>query len=289
MDNGNYYERLDRFLRNVLNDLKLSSIYKLLRKGNVKVNGKRVKDESHRLSLGDVLQVYYLGDSSKMKRLEETRELVPQKIPLDILYEDDTTIAIDKPAGISVHPGKGIQIITLIEGLLAYGREKGFEPHPVHRLDKHTSGVILFAKSPASAREISRLFREHEVEKIYLTLVKGCPQIESARLESLNEGILEVLEYSLEKRYREVSLLKVRLHTGKKHQIRRQMAQINCPVAGDDVYGDRTFNRNFKKASGLKRYFLHCQHLGFTCSSGLKIAVDSELPEDLLKVLASIE
>ncbi|HPI18431.1 MAG TPA: S4 domain-containing protein, partial [Mesotoga sp.] len=102
MDNGNYYERLDRFLRNVLNDLKLSSIYKLLRKGNVKVNGKRVKDESHRLSLGDVLQVYYLGDSSKMKRLEETRELVPQKIPLDILYEDDTTIAIDKPAGISV-------------------------------------------------------------------------------------------------------------------------------------------------------------------------------------------
>ena len=137
MDNGNYYERLDRFLRNVLNDLKLSSIYKLLRKGNVKVNGKRVKDESHRLSLGDVLQVYYLGDSSKMKRLEETRELVPQKIPLDILYEDDTTIAIDKPAGISVHPGKGIQIITLIEGLLAYGREKGFEPHPVQVRQAH--------------------------------------------------------------------------------------------------------------------------------------------------------
>jgi len=274
VEDGNYYERLDRFLRNVLDDLKLSSIYKLLRKGNVKVNGKRVKDGSHRLSIGDVLQVYYLGDSSRMKRLEETRELTPRKIPLDIIYEDDAIIALDKPAGISVHPGKGIQIVTLIEGLLAYGREKGFEPHPVHRLDKHTSGVILFSKSLASAREVSRLF---------------CPQAENGRLESMSEGVLEALEYSLEKRYREVSLLKVRLHTGKKHQIRRQMAQIGCPVAGDDVYGDRTFNRNFKKASGLKRYFLHCQHLGFTYSSGSKITVDSKLPEDLLKVLASLE
>ncbi len=289
MEDGNYYERLDRFLRNVLDDLKLSSIYKLLRKGNVKVNGKRLKDGSHRLSIGDVLQVYYLGDSSRMKRLEETRELTPRKIPLDIIYEDDAIIALDKPAGISVHPGKGIQIVTLIEGLLAYGREKGFEPHPVHRLDKHTSGVILFSKSLASAREVSRLFREHKVEKIYLTLVKDFPQAENGRLESMSEGVLEALEYSLEKRYREVSLLKVRLHTGKKHQIRRQMAQIGCPVAGDDVYGDRTFNRNFKKASGLKRYFLHCQHLGFTYSSGSKITVDSKLPEDLLKVLASLE
>ncbi|HCO70613.1 MAG TPA: hypothetical protein DIT26_08610 [Mesotoga infera] len=101
----NFYERLDRFLRRELSDLKLSSIYKLLRKGNVRVNGERVKDGSSRLEIGDVVHVVFSGDLSKLKRLEESRELTPKDIPLDILFEDVSLFAVDKPSGISVHPG----------------------------------------------------------------------------------------------------------------------------------------------------------------------------------------
>lgn len=276
-------------MRNVLDDLKLASIYKLLRKGNVRVNGKRVRDGAHRLSMGDILEVSYMGDASKLKRLDESRELVPQDMPLTILYENDKLVAIDKPAGISVHPGKGVQIITLVEGLLAYGKTKGFEPRPVHRLDKHTSGVILFAKSPAAAREIANLFKERKVDKVYHTLLKGVPAVKSGKITVERDGYTESLEYRLIREFEEVSLAEIKLLTGKKHQIRRQMAEMRHPVVGDDVYGEREFNRTFKKEHGLKRYFLHCSHLGLTLDSKERLEFDSPLPADLKKVLSDLE
>lgn len=284
----NFYERLDRFLRRELSDLKLSSIYKLLRKGNVRVNGERVKDGSSRLKIGDVIHVVFSGDPSRLKRLEETRELTPHEIPLVILFEDDLIVAVDKPSGISVHPGKGIQIVTLIEGLMAYGDARGFVPRPVHRLDKHTSGVIVFAKSPEAARELSRLFREREVEKGYYTLVKGIPE-ENRKLISRREKFVESMAFEIEKSFESVSLLWVDLFTGKKHQIRRQLSEAGYPVVGDDVYGDRDFNRDFKKITGLKRYFLHCSRLSFTRENGKRIEIASHLAVDLKKVLVNLK
>lgn len=289
VDNANHYERLDRFLRNAMKDIKLSSIYKLLRKGSVRVNGKRVRDGSYRLHLNDSLTVTYSGDVSRIRRLDESRELVPRKMPLEILFEDSDLIAIDKPPGISVHPGKGIQIITLVEGLLAYGKENGFDPLPVHRLDKHTSGVIVFAKSPGSAREMARMFREREIDKTYYTLVKGNPPYEHKSITTERDGYVERLEYRIEKKFEDASLLYVKLLTGKKHQIRRQMAELGCPVVGDDVYGERDFNRQFKKAHGLKRYFLHCSSISFRGKSGELLSISSELPSDLESVLASLK
>jgi len=284
----NFYERLDRFLRRELSDLKLSSIYKLLRKGNVKVNEKKVKDGSFRLEIGDLVRVAFSGDPSRLKRLRESRELIPHEIPLKILFEDESIIAVDKPAGISVHPGKGIQIVTLVEGLMAYGEARGFSPRPVHRLDKHTSGVIVFAKSPESARELSSLFRLRGMEKGYQTLVKGVPEAKG-RLVSEREKHTESLTFRIEKSFASVSLLWIDLHTGKKHQIRRQLSEAGYPVVGDDVYGDRLFNREFKKETGLRRYFLHCSRLSFIWEGGKTIEILSGLPDDLEKVLVKLK
>lgn len=284
----NFYERLDRVLRKELSDLKLSSIYKLLRRGNVRVNGNKIRDGSWKMEIGDKIQVVFSGDPSKLKRLEESRELTPKHIPLDILFEDDLIVAVDKPSGISVHPGKGIQIITLVEGLMAYGNSKGFVPRPVHRLDKHTSGVILFAKSPEAARELSKLFRERGVEKGYFTLVKGFPE-KRGKLVSQREKFVESLAFTVEKSYATTSLLWIDLFTGKKHQIRRQLSEAGYPVVGDDVYGDRLFNRDFKKETGLRRYFLHCSRLSFARNDGKEIEIISELPGDLKRVLGCLE
>lgn len=275
-------------MRKELSDLKLSSIYKLLRKGNVRVNGNKIRDGAWKLEIGDKVQVVFSGDPSKLKRLEESRELTPKDIPLDILFEDDFVVAVDKPSGISVHPGKGIQIITLVEGLMAYGNLKGFVPRPVHRLDKHTSGVILFAKSPEAARELSKLFREHGVEKGYFTLVKGFPE-SKGKLVSQREKFVESLAFTVEKSFDSTSLLWIDLFTGKKHQIRRQLSEAGYPVVGDDVYGDRLFNRDFKKETGLRRYFLHCSRLSLVRDDGKGIEIVSELPGDLKRVLDCLE
>lgn len=289
VDEGIFYRRLDKFLRHVLPELKLSSIYKLLRKGNVRVNGKRIKEPSHELSLGDIVVVSYRGNVEYLKRLKESRELIPHNLPIKILYEDESFLAVDKPSGLAVHPGKGVQIVTLIEGLLAYGKRNGFKPFLVHRLDKHTSGVLLVAKSPQAARELTAMFREKRIDKRYVTLVKGIPEKPQAHLKDVIDGVREESEYIVKKTYSKCSLLEIRLFTGKKHQIRRQMAKNGHPVVGDDVYGDRDFNRDFKKRYELKRYFLHCMKMGFIHpKTGHYIEVLSELPDDLKKVLEKL-
>ena len=289
MDETNHYLMLDKFLRHNLPDLKLSSIYKLIRTGSVKVNGKKTKDQAAPIDLGDKICVTYGGKTEYLKRLDESRELVPHRLPLTILYEDDTLLAIDKPAGLSMHPGKGIQIVTLIEGIMAYGLDKGFKPFLVHRLDKHTSGVLIVAKSISSARSLTAIFREHEMTKFYTTLVKGSPVNPNKRLVQYNDEVREELEYSILERFDNLTLLDVQLFTGKKHQIRRQLSSIGNPVVCDDVYGDIEFNRDFKKRTGLKRYFLHCREMRFIHPlTDKEMKFVSLLPEDLERTLSAI-
>jgi len=283
------YNRLDKFLRHKLKDFKLSSIYKLLRTGCIRVNNKKIKDPAYRIEIGDSVSVEYSGKIEHLKRLRESREPVPHEIPFSILYEDKELLIIDKPPGISMHPGKGVQVITLIEGLMGYGNRKGFKPFLVHRLDKHTSGVLLVAKKLDNARKLTALFRNHEINKYYLTLVKGHPFEEKGYLKQEVNGFTEELSYNVKELFDNSSLLTVRLLTGKKHQIRRQCASIGHPVVGDDVYGDRDFNRKFKKEHGLRRYFLHCHKMSFKHpTSGRLFQITSELPEDLKRVLKSL-
>ncbi|TYB95760.1 MAG: RluA family pseudouridine synthase [Kosmotoga sp.] len=290
VNENNYYERLDRFLRNALKEIKLGSIYKLIRTGNILVNGKEARKPFFKLSVGDSVEISYSGNEGPLKRLKEKREPQPLNLPLQFIYEDDYLMAIDKPPGISMHPGKGIQIVTIIEGLLAYGKQKGFKPRLVHRLDKHTSGVLVVAKTPEAARRITGMFKRRDIDKYYVTLVKGILEKHSGKMIDQKGNEKMELDYSTENTYDICSLVNVKLLTGKKHQIRIQFSKRDHPVLGDDVYGDRETNSHFSKVHNLKRYFLHCSRIEFEHPfSGNRVEFNSKLPEDLTNVLKSIE
>ncbi|HCZ06535.1 MAG: rRNA pseudouridine synthase [Thermotogota bacterium] len=281
--------RLDRFLRKHYPQLKLASIYKLLKKGWVRVNQKRVKDPSYRLTPGDKVFVAYTGNVDHMIR-SDTREMKPAVMDLDILYEDENYIALAKRAGVSVHPGKNTTTPTLVEGLLFYGQKKGFKPYLVHRLDKHTSGVLLVCKNEESAKLLSSLLKKREVKKRYTTLVFGKTKEKGYIEQPLNgQDALTVYQRIDYFSSADVSLLSVDIKTGRKHQIRRHLSLIGHPVVGDNHYGDRSRNRWFKKNYGLKRYFLHCSQLSFVDPrNGKRFEFHAPLSKDLEETLKKL-
>ncbi|MFW6119510.1 MAG: RluA family pseudouridine synthase [Petrotogales bacterium] len=290
VNKNNYYERLDRFLRNALKELKLGSIFKLIRTGNVLINGRKAKKPFLKLSIGDTIELRYSGNVEPLKRLKEKREPKALNLPLEFIYEDEFLIAINKPPGISVHPGKGIQIVTIIEGLIAYGKDKDFKPRLVHRLDKHTSGVLVVAKTPEAARRMTEMFRTRNIDKYYVTLIKGKLENESGKLIDQEGNDKMELKYSIRNIYDICSLIDVKLLTGKKHQIRIQFSNIGNPVLGDYVYGDRELNDYFRKVHNLRRYFIHCSLMEFDHPfTGSRVSLNSALPDDLGNVIKSIE
>ena len=280
----NYYSRLDKFLRKSLPDVPMSAIYKFIRKGKVYVNGKRVKDQAFRLEEGDLVEIRYV-DLDKFRRRKET-SLEPQKMDLDIIYEDEKIIVLNKPAGIALHPGKNIHVATLIEGLMYYGKERGFQPHLVHRLDLNTSGVLVVAKGNEMARVLTDAFKRRFVEKEYITLVKG-KITGKGKIEEPLDGQDALTEYEALETKDGLTLLKVRIKTGRKHQIRRHMALIGHHVVGDDKYGKKQFNKELRRKTGLRRQFLHCYRLTLPETVlGERKTFEAPLPEDLRKVLS---
>ena len=280
----NYYSRLDKFLRKSLPDVPMSAIYKFIRKGKVYVNGKRVRDQAFRLEKGDIVEIRYV-DIEKFRRRKETN-LEPQKMDLDIIYEDEKILVLNKPAGIALHPGKNIHVATLIEGLMYHGKEKGFQPHLVHRLDLNTSGVLVVAKGNEMARVLTDLFKRRLVEKEYITLVRG-KITGKGKIEEPLDGQEALTEYEALETKDGLTLLRVRIKTGRKHQIRRHMALVGHHVIGDDKYGQKQFNREIRRKTGLRRQFLHCYRLTLPeIALGEKKTFVAPLPEDLRKVLS---
>jgi len=190
-----------------------------------------------------------------------------------------------------MHPGTGVQIVTIIEGLMGYGNKKGFKPYLVHRLDKHTSGVLVTAKNPEWARLITKLFKDHNLRKKYFALVKNQTDFKNEKVFTENdEGFMEKSIVNTINNFKKSSLLEIDLLTGKKHQIRRQLANLNFPIIGDDHYGDKQTNNFFRKETGLKRYFLHCHYLSFNSpKDNKKFVFKSPLPNDLKKVINIID
>lgn len=280
----NYYKRLDKFLRNNYGNLKLGFIYKMLRKGFVYVNDKRVKKQDFELNIGDKIEIRYNGPLDERKKEEK---ILPRPLDLDIIFEDKKIIAINKPAGISVHPGRNEEKVTIIEGLLYYSNGE-FEPHLVHRLDKHTSGVLVIAKNKQVARELTDIIKGRDITKKYQALVIGFLNGENKKLESILEDKKAVLYYDVLNNYKvkriDLTLVDIELKTGRKHQIRKQFADIGHPVAGDNKYGKFEFNRELKKLIGLKRYFLHSYFLEFEYKNK-RYTLISNLTPDLKKVL----
>ena len=224
-----------------------------------------------------------------------------EDIPLAVLYEDDSVVAIEKPAGMVVHAGAGVHRGTVVNALLhrfAALSTLGGELRPgiVHRLDRFTSGVLLVAKTDTSHRDLAAQFSSRKVEKIYLALVEGSltgtghierpitrdPGNRARMTARLSHGRNAITDWKAIEHFRGFTFLEIRIGTGRTHQIRAHMAAIGRPVAGDRLYG--------AKASPWNRYFLHAHRLGFRSpATGERLVVESALTPDLMEWKGSLE
>jgi 23S rRNA pseudouridine955/2504/2580 synthase len=293
-------QRLDKYLRRLLPNVPTSHVYKLIRTRKVRLNGKRGYGENV-IAAGDEVRVR--ADEERLLAAEP--EEAPRRgRPLDVLYEDDHLIAVDKPSGLAVHPGSGILGPTLVELSRAHTglRPQGeFQASPAHRLDRDTSGVVLVAKSRRAMVRFTEMFTAGEVKKEYLALVKGrfsrergtidvplAEHEQTAKSRDAHGVKLQaaVTHYRVIGTGQEVSLLSCSIETGRTHQIRRHLAAIGHPVLGDRRHGDFALNRRLKAEAGLTRLFLHARQLAFTHPvSGKSLNLESGLPHELHEVL----
>ncbi len=292
-------QRIDNFLSARLKGVPKSRIYKMLRTGEVRVNKGRVR-ASYKLISGDIVRVPPLRQSAEKN--EQPGERLCALIEQCIVFESDTLLILNKPSGIAVHGGSGISH-GVIEALRASRPQTHFL-ELVHRLDRDTSGCLLIAKKRSTLRLLHELFRGDDITKEYLALVKGAwvggarkvdVALEKNTLRS-GERVVRVNEngksalsiFSPLKKYTQATLVKVILKTGRTHQIRVHAASFGAPVAGDDKYGDANFNKTMSQL-GLKRLFLHAQHMAFKLSDSEKIDIVAPLSHELEAVLAQLE
>ena len=289
-------ERLDKYLVEQLQEFSRSRIQGLIADGFVDVNGRAAKKAGQPLESGSQVTV-------RVPPAVPT-DLVAEDIPLDILFENDDLLVIDKPAGMVVHPAAGHASGTLVNAVLGYDPEIegiGGEERPgvVHRLDKDTSGLILLAKNERAHRWLQDQFRLRKVEKTYLALVDGKPPTPTGRVEAHigrdpshrkkmaivpeSRGREAISEYKTVENFKDHTLLEFHPLTGRTHQIRLHCAFLECPIVGDPVYGR-------KKASvDIDRHFLHAYRLKIVLPGEKESTVfDAPLPEELEQVLAAL-
>lgn len=282
---GDAGQRLDHFLTARLPEFSRARLQSWVEEGRVLVSGS-VRKASWKLRPGETVDV----DPAELKPLRA----YPEEIPLEILYEDDSVLAINKPAGLVVHAGAGHESGTLVNGLLHHFESLstlGGEMRPgiVHRLDKGTSGVLLVARTDAAHRALAAQFSSRKVKKIYLALVMGHVKGEGGRVDTaitrdpvnrtkmtarLDEGREAHTEYFVLERLRHHTLLRVVIGTGRTHQIRVHLSQIGHPVAGDPLYG--------APAAPEGRPWLHAFRITFTSpATGQEVTVEAPVPPGL--------
>jgi 23S rRNA pseudouridine955/2504/2580 synthase len=295
-------QRVDKFLRRLLPEVPQSHLYKLLRLRRVRVNGVRAHEDTL-LNPGD--RVVIRGDADKLLSAPAPVASYGQK--LAVLYEDEHLLAVDKPAGLAAHPGSGLEGPTLVElarahvGPIAAG---AFEASPAHRLDRDTSGIVLVAKTRKAMVKLTELFTAGAVDKLYLALAKGrlaeergvieipLPEHEQTARSRAERGIKlqeAVTHWRCLSEAAAVSLLACRIETGRTHQIRRHLAAIGHPVAGDRRHGDFALNRVLRREVGLRRMFLHAGELALDHPIlGTRLELKSALPVELGIVLSQL-
>lgn len=260
-------QRLDRYLSKYLNNTTRSNIYKLIRKKVFKVNGVRVK-EDYFLKLGDQLEIY-LADDTLDGLIKPYKAVTPEKVGLDIVYEDESILVVNKPKGMLTHPDQDEYKNTLATIVQFYLRDlctNTFRPAPVHRLDKNTSGIVIFAKTYDALKHYNALMRERDIEKYYLCVVEGvvkhAGEVNGYLIKDEIKNTVKILKshqddaklistkYRPIKSFQKFSLLEVQLITGRSHQIRASMQWIGHPIVGDLKYGGSRFK-------GVENQLLH--------------------------------
>jgi 23S rRNA pseudouridine1911/1915/1917 synthase len=293
-------ERLDIFLARHLTEFTRSHIQALNRSGSVRVEGKPEK-AGYRLRGRETVEVEIVSKAPST--------LEPQPVPFKVIYEDADLAVIEKPAGISVHPGAGTATDTLVHGLLFHFKELSeaggpARPGIVHRIDKWTSGLLIVAKNDYSHARLSKAFQDRAVEKNYIALVHGKftkpegeiklsirrhPKLRTRMSAHPQRGRIALSTYRVMEEVRGFSLVEVRIHTGRTHQIRVHFSAIGHPVAGDDLYAERRYAEFVKKYGVPGRYFLHAAELKFAHPrTGEALKFRSPLPDDLTNLLERI-
>ncbi|WP_370694286.1 23S rRNA pseudouridine(955/2504/2580) synthase RluC [Psychrobium sp. 1_MG-2023] len=274
IDDNHAGQRIDNFLVTFLKGVPKSRVYRILRKGEVRVNKKRIKPV-YRLADGDIVRIPPIHVSEE-KALPNAKLEKIASLEKHIIFEDKYLMVINKPSGIAVHGGSGLKF-GLIEGLRALRPDAKFL-ELVHRLDRDTSGCILVAKRRSTLRALHEQLREKTVEKNYLALVLGqwdkadkavnAPLLKNTlqsgeRIVRVNpEGKESYTKFKIVQRFENCTLVQASPVTGRTHQIRVHTLHTGHPIAGDDKYGDRQFDSEMKK-SGLNRLFLHSASLRF--------------------------
>lgn len=293
-------QRLDKLLAKYLNEAPKSFVYKMLRKKNIKLNGKKA-DGSEKLVNGDVITLYLADDT--VEKFTKKAEPIQRKafVKLDIIYEDENVLLINKPAGMLSQKAKA-EDVSLVEHLTVYLLEskalseealRTFRPGICNRLDRNTSGLVAAGKSLVGLQELSRMFKERTLKKYYLCIVKGqiknemhikgyLVKNEAANTVKISENQSEDSQ-PIETAYRplwsnkEMTLLEVHLITGRTHQIRAHLSSCGHPLAGDYKYGNRGWNQKFKEAYGLESQLLHSYRLCMPqCGGALRVMSEKE-------------
>jgi 23S rRNA pseudouridine1911/1915/1917 synthase len=299
--------RLDQFLCQELAGETRSMIQKMIEAGNVLVDGRQVRS-SLKLKGGESISVEIPEPVAA--------EPQPEEIPLDVLYEDADLIVINKPAGMVVHPGAGNSSGTLVNALLGHcsdlsGIGGELRPGIVHRLDKDTSGVLVAAKSDRAHQGLSTQFSAHTIKRIYQALVYGNPSEDTGKVEGIigrhpterlrqsgkaRHGKHAVTRWKVRARYGRLSLLELRLETGRTHQIRVHMCESGFPLVGDQLYPDGGRFNNLtdtqlrKRITMLGRQALHAAVLGFIHPvTGDYMEFSAELPPDMAGLIGYLE
>lgn len=287
-------DRLDKVVSKIETNLSRETIQRMIKSGKILVNGKLEKP-SYKTELDDIITIE--------QEIPKEIELKPQEMPLDIIYEDDEMLVINKEKGIVVHPGNGNPDGTLVNAVMA--RCKGslsgiggkIRPGIVHRIDKDTSGLVIIAKNDNSHINLSKQIQNREVEKTYIALVRGKIKENEAtinmpigrstkdrkKMAVVKTGKVAITHFKVLKRYNEFTLLEIKIETGRTHQIRVHLSEIGYPIVGDEVYS------NGKNPFNVKGQMLHAAKLTFKHpKTGEKITVEAPLPQyfkDVLNIL----
>jgi 23S rRNA pseudouridine955/2504/2580 synthase len=274
-------KRIENFLKR---EFPIGYIRKLFRKNGLRINGRRAMAKDL-IRAGDRIQLYIPFEPEK-----KIIGPIARADKLDVVFEDDTLLVVNKPAGLAVHEGKTIgkreSLLGLVENRY---RDSAITPKLVHRLDRDTSGLLVIAKNLKSAAALVTLFESGAVGKEYLCLVVGRLPFNDGRIDFPLPGregqpVHALTRYRVLKRLSETTLVRVTIETGRLHQIRLHFAKLGYPVVMDDQHGDFGFNKRFRKEFGLKRQFLHAERLKIRIA-GKQRAWTAPLAKDLRNIL----
>ena len=306
-------QRIDKYLKKLLCNASSNFIYKMFRKKDIKINGTRV-NEKYILQNGDVLEMFLYED--KFNELTKEKDIYDLKREFKVLYEDQNILVVDKPVGLLVHGDANENVNTLSHQVLSYLKEKGeldvtrestFMPGPAHRLDRNTSGIVIFGKTLAAMQDLNEMIKKrHHIEKSYLTICGGKltkkqeligyvkkvtneDRVQFVKKDDKDALMMKTIVNPL-KYTNDYSLVEVKIITGRMHQIRIHLASINHPVIGDRKYGDFSLNKVVRQKYGLNNQLLHAYKIKFVDPFGsLSYLKDKEIICPKPKLFTKIE